>query len=356
MNEHLAFNFHSSGTYPAFTNPTGVNATPVESFNIDGVRNLEIPADTGATIRSRAYQHQGAVTANGSLTMRAYPTGLIPWLFRSFLTDVDANLDGTAYDNDMLPDDPAAVTTPQLPWFSFVQYYAATIGQAVRGAVPTKITLSCTGGEALMVAVDFIAADTGRSGGTWSGGAAIASLPTISYPATLPPPLRFHEGNIYLGGAITLSGNKLTTSQSTAEGTIDTFTIEITLNVEGRFPIRDGDPTIGYTRHGIRDIVFTGDYDWADYSATNYNNIRSATETALQLRFISDADMPTIARKYELFLNFPRMVWPQDGGLLPSVSGEIMPRKQSIRLVAMQDIATTLYDVGVSIQTEADLT
>ena len=357
MNEHLTYNFHGSGTYPTFTNPSSVNAIPVTNFNIDGVRNLEIPADTGATIRSRSYKHQGAVNATGTLNMLAYPTGLLPWLFRSFLTDVDANLDGAAYDNDLLPDDPDSITTPQLPWFSFVQYYAGVTGQAVSGAVPTKITLSCTGGEALMVAVDFIAADTGKSGGTWSDGSSVPSLPTVSYPSSLPDPLRFHEGNIYLGGTITKSGNKLVTDNTTPVGVIDTFTLEITLNVEGRYPIRDGAPTIGYTRHGIRDIVFSGDYDWADYTDANYDNIRSAAESALQLRFISDEDIPTISgKKYELYLNFPRMVWPQDGGLLPPVSGEVMPRKQSISLIAMQDISTTQYDIGVSIQTEADLT
>ncbi len=358
MNEHLAYTFHGSGSFPAFTNPTSTNATPVETFNIDGVRELMIPEHTGATIRSRAYTHQGPVNASGSLSMLAYPTGLFPLLFRAFMTDVDANLDGAAFDNDLLTDDAGSVTTPQLPWFSFVQYYGGVTGQAVRGAVLSKLTLTCTGGEELKVAADFIAADTGKSGGTWSGGSAIASLPTIAYPATVPAPLRFQEGNIYLGGAITKSGtHKLVTSQATAEGLIDTFTLEITLNVEGRFPIRDGDPTIGYTRHGIRDIVFSGDFDWANYTTDNYDNIRSATETALQLRFISDGDIPTVGgKKYELFINLPRMIWPQDGGLLPPVSGTVMPRKQSIRLLAMQDISTTLFDMGVSIQTDADLT
>lgn len=354
-NEHLTYGLHKSGSYPAFTNPASTNAIPVESFNIDGVRNTEIPEDTGATIRSRAYKHQGAVNATGSLTMKAYPTGLLPFLFRSFLTDVDANLDGSSYDNDMLPDDPTSITTPQNPWFSFVQYYGATMGQAIRGAVLSKITLSCTGGEALMIAADFIAADTGKSGGTWSDGSAIASLPTVAYPAVVPPPLRFHEGGIHLGGSMTLSTNKMTTT-GTAIGLIDTFSLEITLNLEGRFPIRDGAPTIGYTRHGIRDIVFTGDWDWADYDDTQYDAMRAATETSLQLKFISDADMPTIAKKYELFVNLPRMVWPQDGAILPPVDGVVMPKKQSVRLVSMQDITTTLYDIGVSIQTEANLT
>ena len=354
-NEHLTYGLHKSGTFPAFTNPASTNAIPVENFNIDGTRTLEIPEDTGATIRSKAYKYQGAVNASGSMSMRAYNTGLIPLLFRSFLTDVDANLDGSAYDNDLLPDDAGSITTPQNPWFSFVQYYGATIGQAVRGAVLSKITLSCTGGEALMVACDFIAADTGKSGGTWSDGVSIASLPTVAYPATVPPPLRFHEGSLTFGGSMTKSGNKLSTNGSPV-CLIDTFSLEITLNTEGRFPICDGAPTIGYTRHGARDIVFTGDYDWADYTDTNYDDMKDAAETALQLKFISDADMPTIAKKYELIVNLPRMVWPEDGGLLPPVDGVVMPKKQSIRLVSMQDITTTLTDIGVSIQTEADLT
>lgn len=357
MNEHITYNLHTSGSYPAFTNPTGVNAVPVTSFNIDGVRAANVPEDTGATIRSRAYKHQGAVNASGSLTMLAYPTSLLPLLFRSFLTDIDANLDGAAYDNDMLPDDPDSITTPQLPWFSFVQYYAGVTGKAIRGAVMTKLTLACTGGEALTVAVDWIAADTGKSGGTWADNVtSIPSLPTVSYPATLPAPLRFHEGSIHIGGTISKTGNKLTSTNAPV-AVIDTFTLEITLNVEGRFPIQDGMPTIGYTRHGIRDIQFSGDYDWADYTTTNYDNIRSAAETGLQLRFISDDDIPTVAgKKYEVILTFPRMVWPADGGLLPPVSGVVMPRKQSIRLFTMQDITTTQYDIGVSVQTEDDLT
>lgn len=354
-NEHLAYGIHTAGSFPAFTNPTSTNAIPVESFNINGVRKHEIPEDTGSTIRSRAYKHQGAVNASGSLTMKAYPTGLVPLLFRSFLTDVDANLDGAAYDNDMLPDDPGSITNPQNPWFSFVQYYGATVGQSIRGAVLSKITLSCTGGEALMIAADFVAADTGKSSGTWSDGTSIASLPTIAYPATVPPPLRFHEGGIYEGGSMSLSTNKMTTTGS-AIGLIDTFSLEITLNLEGRFPIRDGAPTIGYTRHGIRDIVFTGDWDWADYDDTQYDAMRAASETPLQLRFISDANMPTIAVNYELIISLPRMIWPEDGALFPPVDGVVMPKKQSVRLVAMQDITTTQYDIGVSIQTEANLT
>jgi hypothetical protein len=356
MDEHLLFNLSKSGSYPAFVTPTGTNATPVESFNIDGVRTLEIPDDTGSSTRSKVYKYQSSVNATGSLSMLAYPTGLLPLLFRSFLTDVDANLDGTAYDNDLLPDDPGSISNPQLPWFSFVQYYAGVTGQAVRGAIATKLTLACTNGEALKVSVDFLAADTGKSGGTWSDGStAVPALPTVLYPTSMPVPFRFNEGGIYLGGTITKSGNKLSTNGSPV-AVIDTFTLEITLNAEGRYPIRDGAPTIGYTRHGARDVVFSGDYDWADYTTTNYDNIRSAAETALQLRFISDPDIPSISgKKYELILSFPRMVWPQDGGLLPPVVGTVMPRKQSIRLMSMQDLGSTLIDMGVSIQTEDDL-
>lgn len=349
-NEHLIFTEHLSGSFPAWGTPD--KAIPVASVTLAGSRALDIHDDTGATTRSRAYKSQGAVNASGTITMRAYPRYLLPFLFRSFLTDVDVNAAGAGYDNDLLPNDLVDV---QLPWFSFQKYYSSTVAENVRGAVIQKLTLACAGGEVMNVTADFVAADIAKAGGTWSDGSASAAVVgSIPYPSPMPTPLRFHEGSIKIGGSASKSGNKLSSSGS-AVGTIETFQLEITINTEGRFAVRDGAPTIAYTRHGARDIVFTGDIDWANLSMSYYDDMLAAAETVVRLEFVSDAAYGG-SDKYELILTMPRMVWPDGGAPTPQLDGVQMPKKQSLTLNQMQDITTTDTDFGVSFQTLDDLT
>lgn len=354
-NEHLIVLPHFSGTYPAFTQPStgnGGKAIPITSVTIAGSRALDIHDDTGGTKRSRAYKSQGAMNVSGTITMRGYPLHLIPWVFRSFLTDVDVNAAGTGYDNDLLPNDSVDV---QLPWFSMQKYYSSTVAENIKGAVVQKISLSCSGGEVLNTTIDFIAADISKAGGTWSDGSAspgvVAALP---YPSPMPVPLRFHEGAVKLGGTASKSTNKLS-STGTAICTIESFTLDITLNTEGRFAICDGAPTIAYTRHGQRDITLQAEIDWADLSMTYYDAMLAATETVARLDFISDVAYGG-SDNYELFITLPRMVWQENGAPTPQLDGVIMSKMQSLNLVAMEDITTTNTDIGVSIQTLDDLT
>lgn len=351
MNEHLIFAINTSGTYPAWTTPD--KAIPVNSCTFAGARALMRHEDTGATIRSRRYTSQGAVNAAGSVAMKGYPVYLLPWVFRSFLTDAAQAAAGTGWDNDLLPNDGTDV---QLPWFSFQKRYTASIAENVKGAVLQKLTLACRGGEELQVTMDFIAEDIAKAGGTWSDGtsspAVIASVP---YPSTMPVPLRFHEGAIIRGGTVSKSTKKLSVASGTTVATIETFNLEIALNTEGRFAIRDGAPTIAYTRHGERAITFTAEVDWADYATTYLDAMRAATETAIRLEFTSDDEFDT-GENYELFITMPRMVYPEDGGPFPQLDGTLMPKKQAIKLVSLQSNDDTVdVDIGVSIQTSDDL-
>lgn len=355
-NEHLIFVPHLSGSYPAFTQPTvgnGGKAIPVTSVTLGGSRALDIHEDTGSTKRTRAYKSQGAVNASGTITMQGYPRYLIPFVFRSFLTDVAVNAAGIGYDNDLLPNDSVDV---QLPWFSFQKYYSSTVAENIRGAVIQKITLSCAGGEVLKTSLDFIAADVTEAGQNWSDGltASPGVVSSIPYPDPMPTPLRFHEGNIEFGGSASIAGKKLSANGSSI-GTIESFTLSITLNTEGRFAVRDGDPTIAYTRQGQRAILFEGGIDWANLSMTYYRDMLAANETVVRLEFVSDAVYGG-SDNYELFITLPRMVWPPGGAPTPPLDGTIMPKKQSLRLMNMEDITTTNTDIGASIQTLDNLT
>lgn len=349
MNEHLLFAINTTGTYPAWTTPD--KAIPVMSCSFAGARALDRHEDTGSTIRSRRYKSQNAMNVKGSIAMKGYPVYLIPWLFRSFLTSAAQVAAGTGWDNDLLPNDANDV---QLPWFSFQKRYTASVAENIRGAVVQKVALSCKGGEQLMASMDFIAADIGRAGQTWSDGTACPAVVTpVPYPATMPVPLRFHEGSIIVGGTPSLATNKMSVAGGTTVATIETFNLEMALNVEGRFAVRDGAPTIAYTRHGERLITFTGDIDWATYGTTYYDAMLAATETCLRLEFSSDSEFDT-GQNYELFITLPRMVYPEDGGTFPQLDGTLMPKKQSLKLISMEHTTLT-SDIGVSIQTSDDL-
>jgi hypothetical protein len=352
MNEHFIFHPHKAGagTYPEWTTPDV--ATPVMSCAIQGTRQLLRHDDTGATMRSRKYKSQGAVKASGAIRLKGYPVGLLPWLFRLFLSDAAVAAAGaTGYDNDLLPDD----TLVQLGWLSIQKWYSSAVAENVRGAAPGRIRLSCKGGEELQVDADFTAADTSKGGGTWSGGAAAPdTLGAIPYPAAMPVPLRFHEGAIILGGTPEKVGKKLSVSAGTTVATIDTFELEIALNAEGVYAIRDGAPTIAYTRHGAREITWRGDIDFATPLVTYYDYMRAATEMSVRLDFVSDDEYES-GHNYELHITLPRMVWPEDGAPLPAIDGSLAPKKQAIRLVSMMS-AVVDTDLGVSIKTTDDLT
>ena len=343
MADHLTFAINTSGTYPAWTTPD--KSIPVTTADFNGTRVLNRFEDTGATIRSRKYQSQGAVTGTGSIAMRGYPVYLLPWLFRSFLTDAAQTTAGTGYVNNLLPGD---ATDVQLPWMSIQQKYSSAVGQNARGCVLNQLTLSCAGGEELNVSADFVVADTARVGGNWSD-----ALVSPAYPATLPPPLRFHEGSIIMGGTPSVASKKITVSGGTTVATIESFNLSIALNVEGRFAILDGMPTIAYTRHGERNIELTMDIDWAAFATTYYDAMKAGTETSVQLKFISDGVYGS-TNNYELYVNLPRMVYPEDGGPYPQVDGTHMPKKQALKLVAMEH-STIVADIGVTFKTTDDL-
>ena len=350
-NEHLTFAIHTSGTFPAWTVPD--KTIPVTSSTFEGARVRNIHQDTGSSIRSRKYSSQGATNVTGSVSMRAYPEYLLPWVFRSFLTDAAQTAASSGWTNHMLPNDSVDV---QLPWFSFQEYRSAAVSRNVRGAVLQKITLSGNGGEDLQVAMDFIAEDIGRIGGTWSDGSNtnLSSVISPSYPDPLPPPLRFHEGNmIFDADSVSVSSNEMTVTGGTVVCTIETFSLEITLNTEGRFAICDGAPTIAYTRHGVRDIVLTAEIDWADFAQDYYDDMRAANDSIIRLEFESDGTFPT-GQNYKMLITLPRMAWPEDGAPFPQLDGTIMPKKQSLRLVAMEN-ADINYDIGVTFQTLDDL-
>ncbi len=352
-NEHLSFILEDDGTYPAWSTPS--KSIPVTSAAFSGSRVNNRFEDTGATVRSRKYQSQGAVTGTGSIAMRAYPVGLLPYLFRAFLTDVDTNAASTGYDNDMLPND--SVDT-QLPWFSFQQKHNASVGQNARGAVLSSLSLSCTGGEEANISADFVVADVARTGGTWSDGTSSAALVTPNYDAsfpalvggtTLPPPFRFHEGGIYIGNpTLNKSGNKFSLDGASPIATIESVNLSIALNTEGRFPIRDGAPTVGYTRHGERNIELTAEIDWSSYGTTYYDYMKAATESIVQLSFISDATYVS-GQPYEMIITLPRVVAPEDAAPFPQTDGTHMPKKQSLKFIAMEDETYSL-DIGVSFQ------
>jgi hypothetical protein len=119
-------------------------------------------------------------------------------------------------------------------------------------------------------------------------------------------------------------------------------------------PIRDGAPTIAYTRHGAREITWRGDIDFATPVVTYYDYMRAATEMSVRLDFVSDDEYES-GHNYELHITLPRMVWPEDGAHLPAIDGSLTPKKQAIRLVSMMHTSVNT-DLGVSIKTTDDLT
>jgi len=348
VSEHLTFAINTSGSYPAWSTPN--KSIPVTSASFAAARALNRFEDTGSTIRSRRYKSQGAVNnASGSISFRGYPVYLLSWMFRAFLLDAAQSAAGTGWKNDLLPDD----TVQQLPWFSFQQRYAASVGQNARGAVLNQMTLSCAGGEELNVQSDFVVADVALAGGDWSDGSNSPSLVSAAYPATLPPPLRFHEGQIIFGGSVSKSTNALSLTGGTTIATFQSIQLQIANNAEGRYTVRDGAPTISRTRHGIRDITLSGDVDWSDFTTSHYDAMQAATETAVQLKFISDGTFSS-GQNYQLIITLPRMVWTQDGAPLPDMDGSKAAKTQSLSLVAMED-ETLATDIGVTFRTTDDL-
>lgn len=351
--DHISFILNGlSGTYPAWANPD--KSQPVNTASFTASRVLNRYEDTGAVNRSRRYASQGGVTnGTGSINMKGYPRGLFPYLFRSFLTNMSQAASGTGYNNYMQPNDGTDV---QLPWFSFQTKRGSTIGENIRGAVLNTLTLSCAGGEDLMVQAGFLVNDVTRVGQPWSeGGSNSASLQSLAYPSPLPPPLRFHEAALTRGGtASDGGGQRLDYAGGTTIAKMENINIAFTLNTENRYAIRDGAPTAAYTRHGERTIEITGEIDWADYGTTYYDAMRAATETTLEVDFTSDGTYSS-GQSYKLRLVFPRVIYPEDGGVFPQVDGSHMPKKIPIKLLAMMD-ETLLTDVAVQFKTLDDLT
>ena len=352
MAEHLNFQINTTGTYPAWN--TTDKSCPVTSADFTGTRVHNRFPDTGATIKSRKFHSQGMVSGAGNIAMRGYGTGILPWLFRSFLTDTAVAVAGVGFDNDLLPDD----TIVQLPWFSFQQSFNGTVGQNARGCVLNNMTISATAGEELSVTADFLVNDTAKVGGNWADGAtASPSIVAASYtPAAWIAPLRFHEGAIVIGDGYTQTGNKMVSSGGgSTVATIEAFNLTIALNAEMRYPVRDGMPTAGYTRHGERNIEITCDIDWAAYATTYYDAMKIATESAIRLDFVSDAVYGG-SDNYEMHITLPNAVYPEDGGPFPQLDGTHLPKLQAIKFIAMEDDSLTKpTDIGVSFQTLDDL-
>ena len=347
MAEHLNWGYRETGAYGDWQNP--VDSIPVTSADLNATRTYNRFEDTGSIGKSRRYASPLGVDGSGNISMRAYPIGLFPWLFRSVLMNSTAEVNGIGWDNHMLPAD-NDLSKIQPGWFSIQKAYSP--GQRtefVRGVALSSLTLSATGGEEANVSADVIVQDTGHGSTGWSDGASTPSSQSVSYPAPLPDPLRFDEGRIFLGGTPTLSGNnEILLSGSEETITFESFSLTMNFNAEGRFAIRNGPPTFAYTRNGEREIEFTGDIDWSNYPQTYYTRMKAATRAAIQLNFTGNEYGGGI--NYRLKLNLPYAVYQEDSANYPTLDGSHTPKLQTVNLVAMEH-PTIQTDIGVSFRT-----
>lgn len=358
MPEHLSYKLSTSGSYPVWETPDA--SMPVTSANFTGTRTLNIFPDTGATRRTRSYFSPGAVAGSGSVSFRAYPTGLLPWLLRSIFTDASSTAAGAGWRNELLPDD----TLVQLPWFSFQiqRVFGATVTENAKGCVVNSLTLSSAPGEEVNVSAEFTVEDTARTGGTWSDGTTSApSAVTLAYPTNpdtgiIPAPLRFHEGTIRYNPTHTLAGKRLNVSGGTVLGTVESFNLAINLNTVGHYAIRQGAPTIAYTRQGERSIELTADIDWAAADTTYYEAMKAPGKIGMSITFASDETYSS-GEVYELRINMPGMIQPEDSAPFPDIDGSLESKMLATRWIAMEEtVSGTLQDIGVTMKTTDDLT
>ena len=355
-NEHFIISpAATSGTYDAWTTPT--IAVPVRSATFRGSRDVIQHDDTGSFTRAMRHISLGAVNSTGnSLSSYLFPTGLMPWLFRSFLTNAAQVPAGSGYVNHLLPQP----STVQPPWFSFQQVWNFVRGQNVRGAVLESLAIGLNGGEHGTMDANFTIADAAAAGGTWSDGSASGAMldsstvqSAYNTAAAALVPFRFHEAAIITGANIANSSGELTVSGGTTVATLNSVQLDFQLNAEGLHYLRQGAPTIARTYHNARTINITGSVDWTDGASTYYDAMRAGTTTSLVIDLVHDLEF-SAGQNWRLRMTFPRVVHPTQGADFPVVDGSRSNKRQALTWTTLDDL-TLGVDLGVSIWTDIDL-
>jgi hypothetical protein len=328
--------------------------SPVTTSDFKGGKTLIDLPNTEGDSRAMRDNVPGLMEASGTVIMPAYPTGFMPQVIRSFLTNNDASASGTGFTNDLLPDD----TIVQYPWFSIQNVYSSTMAQSIRGAVLSKWTLAAAAGALVTSAAEFVSQDISMVGGFWSDD--VTAAPGVVGSSTLAPetrPFIFNDGQIFTGsGAISLIGNKISIASLSKIADLESFSLEVDLGVEGRPAICDAPPTINRTRHGLRKSTLTADVDWAIPDAAYWNLMQANTPLYLQIRFTSpDFFDMTGPKFYKMTIVLPRMHFPSGGGDIPVLDGTKTSKNQSITLESYQEKGIGL-DIGIGLDLEEDLT
>lgn len=343
------FKFQDTGDYGDWVTPD--LRSPIETSAFNGGKELVTLPDTEGTTRAPSAFVQGLMQASGNVTMSAYPVGFIEWVIRAILIDNVSTVSGTGFINDLLPDD----STNQLPWFSIQEVYNSTFARNSRGCVPTKWTLSVGAGAVVKSAFDFVVQDISQTGGFWSDGTTaapgVAGGSTIASP--MPRPYIFSNAQILTGDGISKVGNKLDITNPIAICTIDSFSFELDLAVEGKPAVCQGPPTSKRTENGLRKATLTFDNSWAVQNSTYWEIMQTGQTVYAQISLISP-DVYDTGLPFEMITTLTRMQLASEGDGTPQLDGTKTSKMQSITMESFEDLATGV-DLGITIKSSTDL-
>lgn len=294
---------------------------------------------------------RGAFAPSGSFEYRAYEE----WLgtlfqlagFNTATPTVEAG--GTlAYGHGLIPQESAATLTGSVQGI-----YSASIAHSFRGLAIDKLTFSCKAKEPAMIKGDWIAKDTGYTGGNWfgDGTAAPAVVASPTYFGATVGLLHFAGATLTIGGtpALSTTTNQFSLTGGSVATTVDMCELTIANNYLYSHTLGTVYNPSVFTRQK-RTVEGKLDIDWSTISQTHYASLLAGTEQALTLQF--QGSLIEATNYYKLIITLPKITIRAAD--IPPLTGAQDRKIQSVGFKAqihptMVDSGGQAYDIGVKI-------
>lgn len=330
------------------TDEAQFKALPVRTAAINPTQGFMTPQETGGGRGTRT-AFAGEIGVAGQLTTSLYPQTL-GYLIRSMFGSRTKTAAGTGYRNKLLIDDEIAFDS-----FSIQKRYRDDLAESITGAKCNGFTISARTREFAQVTIPFIAKDAAASGGNWSNGdPAPAVIDPVPYPATYLPPLKFYEGVLKLGGAVTNVSNELTVAGGVEQVSFDNIEITVAEGLSAdAYGVNLGDRTVQDISEGNRAITVRFDPNFANISTEFYEAWRASTDAVVQLFFQGPEYDDSAHKNYEYVITVPCVRYSE--GSLPELNSQYGLRRVTVQGAGIIH-PTLAVDLGVVIQGKEDLT
>ena len=324
---------------------TPAHALRVANFSVDPGRERIDLRDTGSS-RSLGGRVLGAKAPTAKLEMKAYAEKL-GWLLKACgLPLVTTTTPGGATNarlHTFLPDD----TLDPVALSAQVQY-GNSIGQNILGMVGDKLSFTAVAKEEVKLAIDFMALDEAKCGGTWDFDGVTASEALVSSPSYISAgirPLMFFDAVIVVGGIVAKDGTtkRLSITGGTAQAKFERFEF----NLENGFDLPHflgSSPTPGQADGQDRKVNGKFDVAQSTVTTTFYDEMRAGTKAALKILLAGPIIESTIRRTVEII--FPSIDY--DAAAFAGISGDQKRRTRSVEFTSVLESVTNT-EIGIAL-------